>query len=161
MESTRFVWNYFKNKSHRGPRDSFKLLQKQNTRGHRDSFKQLKKNTKNYRDCSKLFEKQNTRGSEILLNYFKRETYEIKEIFFKFLQKQDPQGFSSFFQICWKTTQKYPQDFTSKTNGLRDCFNKLVLKKQNTRVSKVLSSYFKSKTQGVPEILSNYFIKRT
>ena len=85
---------------------------------------------------------------DILSNYFKNQTQVVLLILSNFFKNQTKVFLEilsnhSFFSNCLKNnTQKNP------------LYSFPLLQKQDTRVSNILSNYFKNKTYVIPEILS-------
>ena len=128
MLSLRFLSNYFKNKI-RYPRDSFKLLQKQNTRGLQDSGILVNLPQKPDKRSPRFFQT----NSKI--------KHKSSETAFKLLQNVDTRG---SWDSCHITSTTRQEVFEILSN---------YFKNRTQGVPEILSNYFKNKTQGVPEIL--------
>ena len=125
--------HYFENKR-RDPRDSFKLLQKQNTRNPEiltsrffkipskikrkksPEFSQItsKQNTRDPRDSFKVRQKQNKRDPEILSNYFKTKTQRAPRFFW--LTSKTRQGISEILINYFKNKPQGAQRIFQTTS---------------------------------------------
>ena len=157
QEVPKILSNYFKNQIQE---DSFKLLQISVIRDPQDSFKLLQKpDTRGPRDSLKLHtSKTKHRVPEILSNYFKNEARSILRDSFKLkLQKQNKMDPQDFFKLFQKRNTR---DFWNKFNNKTEGVLEILSNyfKTNQKLSpEILLNYFKNKTKWLPEILSNHF----
>ena len=119
-----------------GPRESFKLLQKQNARGSPDSFRLLQKQDKGSPRFFQTTSKTKQWIPEIISNYFKNKTRGPLDVFKLCTSKTRDKGSLRFFQTTSKTK---PNESTT--------FFQITSKTKHKKVPEILSNSFKNKIQ--------------
>ena len=164
----------------KGPQDSFKIL-KDKTWGVPEIFSSYFKNDSHSRSL-RFFKITSKTEHKWSLSFFqatsktKQEVLEILSVYFenkirnprglfKVLQKSNPKGSRDSFKLLQKEDKRSPRFFQAtskiKPKNPRDSFKLLQKQDPHSRSSSLRFFQNTSKTQVVPEILSNYFKKKT
>ena len=114
-----------------------------------------------HRKIPEILSKHLTTNYGTPLNYFKNKTMDPRDSF-RLLQKQD-KGSPRFFQITSKIKHKGCPRFFQLLQKQTQGVAEILSNyfKKKTRETRILSNYFKNKIQGNPEFLSDYFKNKT
>ena len=126
----------------KGSRDSAKLPQKQDKESPRDLWNYTSKTRHGVPD--------------ILSNYFKNKTRNLRDP--TYYIKKKTKGIPEILQITSKTRWMIPEILRTASKAKPEILRTIQI--ENKRGRRDPSNYFKNHTQGVPEILSNYFTKK-